>query len=127
MTKLELPEGLIAVPLGGRPPKIARDVAVWLGYFWQTEHKGERSKRATAWVMEHFGLTGDDSQIRRSRRKAQRKLGTRNCLLAIVQDSVVIYVPTDGIKPIAGATGWAWTATMLEAVQVRVTRSEIKA
>jgi hypothetical protein len=116
---MDLPEGLIAVPKGGRPAAIARDVAVWLAYHWR-RHKGEQPKAARIWVMEYFKFT-EESQVRRAIRKAKKKELAGDGTVMVVGDGLFCVPGIPGMPPAPGSPGWAWAAPMKEPIQIRVT------
>jgi hypothetical protein len=118
---MDLPEGLTLVPTpkGGRPPKMARDMAVWMAHFFRVQHKGDGSNSAAAWAVEYFNFSSA-ADVRRSIRKAKKDHKGANFLFVVVGEAV-FFLPSDGaLRPRPGAIGWAWSEGYQEALQTKV-------
>ncbi|WP_299066994.1 hypothetical protein [Accumulibacter sp.] len=120
--EIELPPGWVLCPKGGRPPKVARDVAVFLALAW-FDHKNVHTKVAADWIIDHFGFS-ERSEIRRARRKAARACSGQWVL--VVFRKALFFTPATGPAPTPGATGWAWCDEMREALPIRVANVVVK-
>ena len=112
----ELPPGWIICRKGGRPPRVARDMAVLSASIW-LDLKDVHTKKADEWIIEKFNFS-DRSQVRRALRKAKQEFPgpwgafTTENLVAIVT------MVGCGISQDPNAIGWAWREGMTEAVQI---------
>jgi hypothetical protein len=117
MAEFMIPEGHIVVPRGGRPPKVARDVAVSLAKMTRTSHHGELVKQADPWILgkwkDSVGIS-DESTIRRAVSNAASHLNAS--FIAINGTMAAAFK-----APIRdGSTGWIWAEGMIEAQAVTV-------
>lgn len=123
---IELPPGYVICPKGGRPPKEARDVAVFLARQWRTGHLMEHTKTADDWILNRFKFS-ERSEIRRSIRKANAAHGINqgNWMMLVVKQGV-FYLPGAIYAPIPGKKGWAWCDEMDEAIQIQAVNLNVK-
>ena len=109
-----------AVPVvpqrGGRPPKLARDVAVMLFHHLRVNHNGGGSNKAAAEAVGLFDLS-DPGDVRRCIRNARKCF--RDSVIFVIGDAALIF-PASGVYPRIGSIGWGWAENMPEAIQLRV-------
>ena len=116
--ELKLPPGYMICRKGGRPPKLARDMAVLAASIW-LQSKDMSAREADYWIIEEFKFKSDDpSEVRRSLRKAKMALPRE--WGAFVVGNFVTIVETVGscISANPDAKGWAWREGMLKAVKI---------
>lgn len=115
--EIELPPGFVLCPKGGRPPKVARDMAVFLALIW-FEHKGVHTKKAAEWIMKKFNF-GERSEVRRARRNAEKLWSCKNWGVFSTENLVVcVEMAGSGISQNPLARGWAWREEMTEAAEI---------
>lgn len=120
--EIELPPGYVLCPKGGRPPKVSRDVAVFLALVW-FDGKNVHTKAAADWIMTHFGFS-ERSEIRRARRKAARACPGKWVFFGFGKS--MFFFPATGPAPTPGATGWAWCDELREALPVMASNVVVK-
>lgn len=118
---MEVPDGWVVVPRGGRPPKHARNVAVFLAVQWREEREREKRHQAIAWAAAHWQELGDDRSVKRAVAKAKKAFG--RCGIVVNADTFSMIVDSDRASwpapALAGASGWLWGVGEREAVRVR--------
>lgn len=122
--KSEIPDGWVVVPRGGRPPKHARNVAVFLALQWRQEREREKRHQAIAWAAVKWPELGDERSVQRAVNKAKGAISLYGVVInsdrfSMFLDSHPALWP--GPVPV-GATGWLWVVGEKEAVRVRATK-----
>lgn len=119
---MRVPEGFVLVPRGGRPPKHARDVAVFLMRHLMCIHEKQKAAEFERTAVEHFDLS-DEAAVRKRVKAARTAL--RGRWVTVVVGKAVFTLPAPALTPTPGAKGWAWCHDFKEALRIEVTRSSV--
>lgn len=118
--------GLVAQPKGGRPPKVARDVAVFLAHHWRRNELQETAAQSAEWIVDvwkYLGIMRPENV--RARLSVAKKALPKQMLLISTHDGAVIAIKAPAETPLQpwiheGAPGWLWAPGMAEAMQLQV-------
>lgn len=117
--------GLVAHRKGGRPPKVARDVAVFLANHWRRNQLHETAAQAAEWIITEWkddGIKREENV--RARLAAAKKALPRQMMLIGLPSGAVVAIEAPAEAPLQpaireGAGGWLWAPEMTVALQVR--------
>lgn len=113
----EVPDGFIVVKRGGRPPKHARDIAVFLAVDWRVQHLREKRYQAHDWVTDTWDGLSDAAAVRKALRKARKVLSKQ--AYVVMQpagaDGAMFVTAVLGGVVTEGAKVWLWMLGELEA------------
>lgn len=112
-----IPEGYVLVPKGGRPPKHARDIAVFLASIWREDAHHEKRWQAHEWAVATWPELGDSANVRKAIRKAKGALPKRGMIN--VTTAFVMHIEAAApliVEP--GASGWIWCEGMKDAAKI---------
>ena len=118
--------GLVAQRKGGRPPKVARDVAVFLADKWRRNELDETAAQSAEWIVEawkHGGIMRPENV--RARLAAAKKAMPKQMMLIITRGGCVVAIEAPAQTPLQpwiheGAYGWLWAPGMAVAMKLQV-------
>ncbi|NDP61073.1 hypothetical protein [Polaromonas sp.] len=121
--KFEIPHGYVLRKAGGRPPKDARNIAIFLAKHFQTKHLGNSARKADEWILKQWSTRGltDDAHVRRACREASPLLN-KHFIIASSDGLAFVKAVEGPIKN--GSKGWIWADGLLEAFPVEVKNFE---
>lgn len=116
---IEIPDGFILVPRGGRPSKIARDIAVFIAHLMKKVELG-KVYLANEFVIAQFSLN-DDGHVRACLKKAKKRISKQSIVMHL--DEAIFFLEAtktmSGIEVATGAEGWGWEIGLKEAYQIK--------
>ena len=117
-----LSEGFVLTKRGGRPPKHARDLAVWMMHHKITEIDGGTSAQFYEIASAVFRIN-DEAELRKCIRKA-KKIHDKSLMFS---DGDYVYLVEiakvmNGV-PIPGSKAWIWAPGMREAHKMKILSS----
>lgn len=112
----EIPDGYVLTKKGGRPPAVARNIAVRLARLWKMASCGAKAIEADLWIIEQWRAKGikEERHVRRAVEKGHAPLS--GC--------VIVTNPANGcclaqpVRAVPGAVAWVWYPGLLEAQQL---------
>ena len=117
--KFEIPHGYVLRKSGGRPPKDARNIAVFLAKHLQKEHLGNSASAANCWIIERWINRGisEDAHVRRACREATPLLN-KHFIITSNAGPTFVKAVEGPIKN--GSKGWIWADGLFEALPIEV-------